>query len=282
MRRILVATDGTEGSRHAIGRAFRLARASGAQLGILQAMPEDASDEEVRSARRRIHDQVESLPGSPQGIELDLSIRLPTGNAAEEILEAAHRFRPDVIILGAHGVPRFRDVIFGTTASHVIREAKAPVLIVQNDDAIPYRKVMVAIDDEAAEEVLDHAFRIAAAEDLFVVHAFSAPGLFEDGDLLETVRTQNDVLILKVRQKARAARAASASVHVHNMVEEGDAVEVIMRTWTEVRPDLLVMGTHGRSGLARLLRGSHAEVALLGCPSDILIIRTAVAVGERG
>jgi nucleotide-binding universal stress UspA family protein len=35
------------------------------------------------------------------------------------------------------------------------------------------------------------------------------------------------------------------------------------------------MGTHGRKGLARLLHGSLAETALLGCPSDLLIARTS-------
>lgn len=284
MKRILVAADRAEGSKHAIGRACRMARATGAELRIVSAVSEKASDDDVINARRRIHEQTEIYPGIPQGIELDLSIRLPTGEAAEEILEEADRFRPDLIILGAHGEPRLRDVIFGTTASRVVREASAPVLVVQNDDALPYRKVMAAIDEEAAEGVLDVAFGIATAEDLFVVHAFSGTkiGLFGDDELLEDVRTVNDVLILKVRQKARAASAASAAVHVHNMIEEGDAMEVIMRAWTALRPDLLVMGTHGRAGLARALRGSYAESALLGCPSDILVIRTAIAVGDRG
>jgi universal stress protein A len=52
-------------------------------------------------------------------------------------------------------------------------------------------------------------------------------------------------------------------------------MDVIMRAWTKVRPDLVVMGTHGRTGIAHLLHGSLAESALLGCPSDMLIMRTS-------
>lgn len=284
MKRILVATDRTEGSKHALGRACRMARSTGAELRIVSAMPKDSSRDDCANARRKIHEQAEEFPGSPKGIELDFSIRLPTGDPAEEILQAADRFRPDIIILGAHGEPRLRDVISGTTASHVVRESKAPVLVVQNDDSLPYCKVMAAVDDEAAEDVLDVAFGIATAEDLFVVHAFAGTkvGVFGDDELLEDVRTRNDVLILTMRQKARHARSANPSVHVHNVVEQGEVMEVIMRAWTGLRPDLLVIGTHGRAGLARVLRGSYAESALLGCPSDILVVRTALSVGDRG
>jgi nucleotide-binding universal stress UspA family protein len=165
-------------------------------------------------------------------------------------------------------------VIFGTTASHVAQAAKQPVLIAQTDHRVPYRKLLVAIDESSAEEILHLALGIASATDLFVVHAqdSAAQSLF-GGELLEDIRADQEVLTRGVADTVKMLGRSTAVPRIHNIVDEGDAVDVIMKAWSEVKPDLLVMGTHGREGLARLLRGSHAEAAIFGCPSDILVAR---------
>jgi nucleotide-binding universal stress UspA family protein len=55
-------------------------------------------------------------------------------------------------------------------------------------------------------------------------------------------------------------------------VEEGGTMEIISRAVSEMRPDLLVMGTHGRSGLLRTLIGSVTEEALRSLSVDILAV----------
>jgi universal stress protein E len=55
-------------------------------------------------------------------------------------------------------------------------------------------------------------------------------------------------------------------------VEEGKAMEIISRAVSELRPDLLVMGTHGRSGLLKALIGSVTEEALRTQNVDILAV----------
>ena len=55
-------------------------------------------------------------------------------------------------------------------------------------------------------------------------------------------------------------------------VEEGDPFEVISRAVEEMRPDLLIIGTHGRSGLLKVLLGSVTEAALRDLDVDILAV----------
>jgi universal stress protein E len=55
-------------------------------------------------------------------------------------------------------------------------------------------------------------------------------------------------------------------------VEEGGPMEVISRVISEIRPDLLVMGTNGRSGLLKVLIGSVTEEALCSLNVDILAV----------
>lgn len=272
MQRILVATDMTAGAYYALGRACGMARQAGAALRVLFAPPSSASDEECAIARRMLRDQVQSLAAA-EGDESDRSVHVIRGEPSSVILEEARQFSPDIIILGAHGEPRLRDAIFGTTASHIAREAEHPVLIVQNDHHRPYLKVMAAVEEDTAEDVLDLACRIAPARELLVVHAHGSAteSLLGYGDVLEDARADQQAMIGRIVERMIAAGASVP--RIENIVEEGDVVTVLMKAWDEHRPNLVVMGTHGRTGLSWLLRGSVAETTMLGCPSDLLIVR---------
>jgi universal stress protein A len=64
------------------------------------------------------------------------------------------------------------------------------------------------------------------------------------------------------------------SVNISREVRQGQSAEEIVRLATERKADLIVMGTHGRTGLARLLAGSVAESVLRTAPCPVLAVRT--------
>lgn len=274
--RILVAVDLKEKSDHALRRACQMASESDGVLRVVYAPPSAASDGERAEARHRLHALACEWSGRPIGEEPHVSVRLPHGEPVDAILEEAAHFRPDLIVLGAHGDLRFRDTIFGTTATHVARAASEPVLIVQNDPSQSYAKVMVAVDENGAEEVLRLACPFAQGTELFVVHACgSAPkALFGHGGLMEDVRSDLQTVSDKVLASLPGRPGSSPSHSIQHIVQEGDVIDVLMGAWMDVRPDLVVVGTEGRSGLALLLRESTARSVLLACPSDILVART--------
>ena len=277
--RILAAVDLEAKSMHAIKKAWALAAAPDAALRIVYVPPVAASDEERARARDRVQAFLTEQCGIEVGGEYGASLRIPDGEPEEAILREARQFGADLIVLGGHGVPRFRDALFGTTAGHIARHADRPVLVVQNDPAKPYGKVMAAVEEETAEEVLHLACEMAPTGELFVVHAFgSAPKvLFGFGDQLEEVEVNQQAAIDRVLATLPRPLGSSTSVRVHNIVREGDAVEVLMHAWFDIRPDLVVMGTRGRSGLALLFQESVSQTVLLGCPSDVLVVRTGAS-----
>ena len=276
MKKILVATDLTAGSAPAVGRACRIAKAQGAELRFLHVLAAPATEGERTGARLDLHDQVDRHPAGPKGVELDLAIAVVDGNPAEGILDEAADFGADLVVLGAHGEPKLSDVIFGTVASHVMRNSSCPVLVVQRDDDRLYRRVLAAMGGDEDDRLLDMAFTISAPEDVYVVHAYGSAfdSLFSSGDVMEDVRTEQDVQLVLVCRSLASAGIAASTVRLHNIVREGDVMEVIGQAWREAKPDLLVMGTHARGGLARLFLGSYAEHVLLGYQSDILILRS--------
>lgn len=74
----------------------------------------------------------------------------------------------------------------------------------------------------------------------------------------------------------RAFVPTDLGVPVQLRVEEGDAATEIVRVAEEIKSDLIVLGTHGRTGLSRLLLGSVAEQVLRRAPCPVLTVRTPV------
>ncbi|WP_166038050.1 universal stress protein [Sphingosinicella sp. YJ22] len=276
MKRILVAADLTAGSAAAVGRACRIANAQSAELRFLHVLHAPATEREREAARLALHDQVENHSAAPQGVELDLAITVVDGNPAESILDEAGDFAADLVVLGTHGEPKLSDAIFGTVGSHVMRHSNCPVLVVQDDDGRPYEQILAAIGGDEDDRLLQMAFTISTPKDVHIVHAYGSAfeSLFGTGDVMEDVRTEQEVQLLRVRRSLAAAGVPASSVRLHNVVREGDVMDVIGSAWREAEPDLLVMGTHGRGGIARLFLGSYAEHVLFGYRSDILILRS--------
>ncbi len=271
MQRILVATDLTARCNLAIARACKLAFESGAQLRFVHAVPSSISEEQERDVRRAIRDQIQTASGEQRAGETDPGVDILVGKPEHAILQAADDFGADLVVLGGHGQPRFRDAVFGTTAGHVVGH-RVPILIVQNVPAAPYRRLLIAADEGDVELLVRAASTISQPAEISVVHACDSimaellgpvPGLPDPSDEFA------------LRQRTRGAAAASGmpdSVIVHSIIGRGDARDVVFRASTAVEPELLVLGTHGQHGLRGLLIGSNADAAIFDSPSDIMVV----------
>ena len=275
MKNILVATDLSEASYRAIERARRIAVGRDAALRIVYVAPRALDAEAAVLIEDELTDRVterSAMSGETVG---HLSIRVRSGPAAAAILEEAKIDSADLIVLGNHGEARLRDAIFGTTASHVAQHSPVPVLVAQTDPEQRYRRVMTAVDDDMLETVLDGAAALVSAEELYVVHAHvpTLQSVFAGGDPMDELRQDHEANVRAVVDRVSRSRLeGDSSPRVHCITEDDEPVDVIMKEWDAIRPDLLVVGTHGRSGIAKLLRASVAETVLLGCPSDVLVI----------
>lgn len=66
------------------------------------------------------------------------------------------------------------------------------------------------------------------------------------------------------------------AAQIERRMEEGNPSAIILRVAEEIKPDLIVLGSHGRTGLKRLLMGSVAETVLRKAPCPVLIVKTPV------
>lgn len=86
---------------------------------------------------------------------------------------------------------------------------------------------------------------------------------------------------LFVRDAKRQLEEAELPANAERRFEEGDAVETILRVAEETETDLIVLGTHGRTGLERLLMGSVAEYVLRKAPCPVLTVKTPFPEAAR-
>jgi nucleotide-binding universal stress UspA family protein len=85
------------------------------------------------------------------------------------------------------------------------------------------------------------------------------------------------------RSQLEQIRPLNAGIPVQHVLLEGNPADEILRHATEARSDLIVLGTHGRTGLERLLMGSVAEKVLRGAPCSVLVVKMprSAPVGEK-
>ncbi|CAN5923971.1 universal stress protein [soil metagenome] len=286
---VLVATDFTAGAAHAAARAAGLPLAKGARLSILHVLPDRlpqklraSAEAEARRQLGRVTRAVSKAVSARGRSDLAIASDFCAGQAYVEIIRRARSAGAELIVLGRHGRRPFKDMFLGSTASRVLRAGDVPVLVVSRRPARPYRRPMVAVDlEDTSRAVVDLALRVLAPEvsSAVLAHAYHVP--FE-GFLTPGARP-GDVTELRKEYLGIArsslvrliASLGPCGVAWETSVRRGDPRSVILLDAARQRADLLVIGTHGRSGLAHALIGSVAEGIVDSAPLDVLVARPA-------
>jgi nucleotide-binding universal stress UspA family protein len=284
---ILAAMDLANGSAELLRQADALARSYNVQLSVCHVLPEiftvrplfphlhlddalkrsgleaavrDALLERIRAATTRELSQTE--------------IEIEQGTVHAGILRAAERIGAGGVVVGGK-VDHKGLHILGNAAEHVVRYAHCPVLVARPS---PAGKVLVATDfsDPALRAV-----EAAAAEarrrkaDLTVIHAI---------DLLPLIRPNYgdffDMPPMDLGDHMRTFWQTRLDECVHRfkakgggLLQNGPAAQAILSAASELPAELLVVGTHGRTGLSSVALGSVAEAVVRVAPCSVLTIR---------
>jgi universal stress protein E len=195
-------------------------------------------------------------------------------------LRMAAALPADLIVMGSHRKQLLRDIFVGTTIERVIRMGHYPVLMANREVEAPYRTALAAVD---MSEPSAHAIRTSMSLGLLngarltLVHAFLP---LAKGKLSYAGLSRDSIDEYVASERLRAADEmtafldtnAMAEHHWSMMIEEGAPFEVISSAVQRLQPDVLVIGTHGRSGIAKALLGSVTEEVLRTLDVDILAV----------
>jgi nucleotide-binding universal stress UspA family protein len=280
---VLAATDLGESADEALRQADALARAAGVPLHVCHVLPEalrvdplfpqlnlrDALDapELEREVGEALEQRVEAVTGRTGD---DFVLELSPGSAPAAIVETADRIGAGLVVLGAHGAGR---KALGGVAERVVRHAHCHVLVARSSVG---SAVLAATD---ASQPAQAALAVAAAEAvrrqaaLVVVHCMDLllPGVVG----YELPPLGPDVIAAMRGQWLQRLQASLAEINARGeaRVEEGPAGPLIAKLAAELPAALVVVGTHGHTGLRRLVLGSVAEATVRTAPASVLVVR---------
>jgi nucleotide-binding universal stress UspA family protein len=126
----------------------------------------------------------------------------------------------------------------------------------------------------------EYAFRLACslARDhgarLIVLHVVTPPPAVSYGEMI--LDTDTAAQVEQFWQTLRQIKSPDPAVQVEHQLEEGFPASEIIRVAKEVKCDMIVLGTHGRSGLGRLLMGSVAEQVVRKAACPVLTVKGPV------
>jgi nucleotide-binding universal stress UspA family protein len=155
---------------------------------------------------------------------------------------------------------------------------------------ISYRRILVATDfSDYSKEALDYAIYLAKQFDggLYLLHVFEMPPYSHPG---VSPGMQPDVQrwIQGLREEAEKRLTvlkeefAPQEVKIHPVFKEGNAFIEILKAAEEIPADLIVLGTHGRTGLPHVLLGSVAERVVRKASCPVFTVRPRVFAHQKG
>ena len=281
MKRILVATDFSDRSERAVRRAALLAGKARAQLAIVHAINDDQPARKVEAENRAATEEIEALARALRHRDsLACEPAIVAGPAPEAIVAAAAESNADIIVVGQHRRRPLRDIFVGTTAERAVRASSRPVLEVNANPETAYRHVLVAIDmsDGARKAVRSlRALGLDRDASVSVVHVFDALGT---GVMAQASMSMAEIKTYIADQKKRADGELDAFLKELSLqparrelaLNEATPGTAICAAAGAIGADLIVVGTKGRTGAARVLLGSVAEYVLGHADCDVLAV----------
>lgn len=141
----------------------------------------------------------------------------------------------------------------------------------------PFQRILCPIDfSETSDKALRYAERMAGTvgAEVVVLHAFELPASYD-------YPGQTRPIDPALRQRLETLLPASPQVHFRHVLHAGVPGDVICWLAQDQKCDLIVMGTHGRTGLKHLLLGSVAEHVLRHARCPVLVVRNRPANEPR-
>lgn len=283
-KRILMSTDLSARCDRALARAALLAGAWDAALTVAHVVhaaevtQRDRLTSNAPSWRRPeswAQTLERTLRSDLAAERIAASSRLVIGSPEETVQRVAIEEDAQLIVLGIAKDARMDRIQLGSTVDSLVRHSRVPVLNVRGRAHAPYRHVVVATD---FSEPSVHALSLAASwfkgASLTVFHAYLPPG-----STLTAGPVANDSWGATVAQQCDSlvneALPARAQIGLQRVLERGSPETLLADYVTSADVDLVVLGSQGRSGLARALLGSTAENLLHSLDCDTLVVRGA-------
>ena len=274
-RKILVAYDGSPSAQNALSLASQLAREDKSWIKVLAVVPPYLGDLELIG----VSDIKEAITGPGQELLAEarqladhegvhILTNLEQGEPYEQIVHVAEEENCDLIVMGRRGKGKMERALIGSVTARVIGHTNKDVLVIPETSKLSWENILLATDgstccDNALARALEIAqerkAKLSAVSVAYTNDEFYAVGQ----EVMKELYQEADKALGKVGKWA-----GDLGVQTELFVRDGEPHEAITALAAEISASLIVMGSHGRKGLPRLLMGSVTErvIGYADCP----------------
>jgi nucleotide-binding universal stress UspA family protein len=292
-RTLIVPLDGSELAERALPYAVRLAKAGVGRLVLVRAAlgPPPSGQDWERQQTAAVDEAKAYLAEVARKVatRVPVATSVPYGHAPDQILESVRSFQADGVVMCTHGRTGVAHLVYGSVAEAVVAQAQVPVLLLHarpgEADAFPFdppsARILVPLDGSVlSETALPVASNILGiAGELILLTVVEPPEHVqrdESGRVIAYLDQQEDW----IRQQAldylgglaNKIKADNADLHVTCDVRVGAPTEGILMAEAGRAVDLVIMATHGRTGVRRALAGSVAGAIVREGHTPVLLV----------
>lgn len=273
-RKVLVAFDGSEASKNALRKSFSLAT----WIKVLAVAPDYTGDIDltgISEIKAITHGLGQKLLTEAMAIALEektpILTNLDQGEPYERIVHVAENETCDLIAMGRKGMTGLERALMGQVTARVIGYTNKDVLVVPERGSDHLHEMLLATDGSPnTARAVSRAISIAKQ---FKARLTLVSVVYANNEFLAHAPEILDRLV----QKARAdmgeieTRARAEGIETRLVIRQGDPHVEITALASTMEADLIVMGSHGKKGLSRLLMGSVAEQVIGSADSPVLV-----------
>jgi nucleotide-binding universal stress UspA family protein len=276
MKNILFATDLSNRSDRAFDRAIDIARNENAKLNIINVIDAELPSDIQKTLKEKALSHLKAQLKLKKFSECSIVVR--NGINHDEIIDYANQLEAGLIILGIHRKHSAKDFVLGSTLERLLKHSNIPVLVVKNPGNTDYRNILVGVDisKHSKNAILFVTNNFKKLKKNFV-HAYTIPfqGFIKDQDLKKYSEETSRNSLNELKEELLLNRENEELKNIKiDLIEAGLGVtNAIIEKASKCKADLLVIGTHDRSGLIRGIIGGTAIEILKYCESDILFVK---------
>ena len=265
---LLLATDGSEVSAGAVKAALHMASRCGAHLTVMHmaktlpdyAMFNPGGVQQAEEQGRAVLQEVEEQAGTAC---VNCAPVLRYGDEpVREIAKQAEESQADLVVMGRRGVHWLERLMLGEAAARVIGHVHCSVLVVPKESGMWDKGILLAVDGSRFADVAAVSAGILAKRCGLPVTVLSVCA--NDDLKCDMVQAMAD----RVRDLLRKDGVAADSV-----VKEGNPAKAIVDAAAENECDLIVVGSHGRTGLDRILIGSVSQQVVVQAKCPVMVVK---------
>ena len=284
--KLLLATDGSPFSEGAIREAIRLAKRCSSRLSVISVIETNPEYETIapqllEKAEKSAQEHLSAVKArsKKEGVDCTTSI-LEGEDSFNFISDEAARNKISMIIMGRRGKTGLKRLVMGSTTARVIGHAPCNVLVVPRAAQVEFKNILVATDGSRhAMAAASEAIGIAKKNNSkLIVLAVVPSESIQPMDIVHSQMSRVNIAEAEMQEAEKNAKtvkeaAQKEGVAVEAFVMGGKPSEAIVQTAKEKNVDVIMLGSHGKTGIDKLLMGSVAERVIILASCAVLVVK---------